>query len=280
LVDSQEFKQILDRVADEDNYKGTWESEITYYRNDVVVGADGKNYTVIVDQVSGIAPPNANYYVLADSLRDIISTYDREMQITQAVLNQAEDDAPKSGYDITRFYTVQRDEEGNIELALSSADDVLVPSTDPNGNAIVDDQGNEVYMAVSASSQFQTAEQEGYQGYLVGDGVPPNGAAFTSGIAFPINAIKGQFALRTDYHPNRLFRYDGTRWVKIEDNIRMTMSNLGSSDVAVGADFEGKEVRQNQKSTFINNNNTAVINGKVIKERQSLSKALRPEADE
>jgi hypothetical protein len=135
-------------------------------------------------------------------------------------------------------------------------------------------------MAVSASSQFQTAEQEGYEGYIVGDGIPPNGAAFSSGIAFPINAIKGQFALRTDYHPNRLFRYDGSRWVKVEDNIRMTMSNLGASDVALGADFEGKDIRQNQKSTFINNNNTDVINGKVIKEKQSLSKALRPEADE
>jgi hypothetical protein len=280
LVDSQEFKQILDRVADEDSYKGSWEAGVIYYKNDVILGPDGKNYTVIVDQVVGVSPPNSSYYELADSLRDIISTYDREMQITQAVLNQAEADAPKSGYDITKFYTIQRDDEGNIELALSSADDVIIPSTAPNGDPLLDDQGNEIYMAVSASSQFQTAEQEGYEGYIVGDGIPPNGAAFSSGIAFPINAIKGQFALRTDYHPNRLFRYDGSRWVKVEDNIRMTMSNLGASDVAPGADFEGKDIRQNQKSTFINNNNTDVINGKVIKEKQSLSKALRPEADE
>ena len=45
-------------------------------------------------------------------------------------------------------------------------------------------------------------------------------------------------------------------------------------------EFEGKDVRQTQKAGFINNTNTATINGNTVKERQSLSKALRPEADE
>jgi hypothetical protein len=280
LVDSQEFKDILDRVADTDNFKGDWLPEITYYKDDIVKAPDGKNYVVIVDSVTGVSPPNTNYYALADSLRDIVSTYEREMQITQAVLDQAEADVPKSGYDTTKFYTVQKDEEGGIELALASADDTLIPSTDPQGNTLLDDQGNEIYMAVSASSQFQTAEREGYQGYLTGDGVPPNGAPFSSGISFPINPITGQFALRTDYYPNRLFRYDGRRWIKFEDNIRMTMSNLGESDVGEGDRFEGKDVRLTQKAGFINNDNESVINGKPIKEKQSLSKALRPQADE
>jgi hypothetical protein len=66
----------------------------------------------------------------------------------------------------------------------------------------------------------------------------------------------------------------------MEDNVRMTMSNLGESDTGVGDTFEGKDVRQTQKTGFINNTNVAKINGKQIKERQSLSKALRPEADE
>jgi hypothetical protein len=38
--------------------------------------------------------------------------------------------------------------------------------------------------------------------------------------------------------------------------------------------------RQTQKTSFINNENSAVINGHNIKEKQSLSKALRPKADE
>jgi hypothetical protein len=280
LVDSQEFKDILDKVADSENYKGEWEPDVIYYRDDVVKGPDGKNYVVIVDSVTGISPPNSTYYDLADSLRDIISTYDREMQITQAVLNQADADLPKSGYDTSKFYTVQRDAEGNVELALSNSIDQLIPSTDEQGNTILDDNGEPIYMSITASSEFQTAERNGYDGYLVGDGVPPNGAAFSSGIAFPINPVKGQYALRTDYFPNRLFRYDGRRWVKVEDNVRMTMTNLGGEDVGVGNEFEGKEIRQTQKAGFINNTNVNKINGKLINERQSLSKALRPEADE
>ena len=37
--------------------------------------------------------------------------------------------------------------------------------------------------------------------------------------------------------------------------------------------------RISQKTGFINNNNTATIAGKVVQERQSLSKALKPTAD-
>ena len=60
----------------------------------------------------------------------------------------------------------------------------------------------------------------------------------------------------------------------------MTMNNLGASDVAAGAPFEGKDIRQTLKTTFINNENTARIDGRIVKEKQSLSKALKPKADE
>jgi hypothetical protein len=58
------------------------------------------------------------------------------------------------------------------------------------------------------------------------------------------------------------------------------MSNLGASDTGPGDMFEGRESRQTQKATFVNNDKVSRINGKDIKEKQSLSKALRPEADE
>ena len=60
----------------------------------------------------------------------------------------------------------------------------------------------------------------------------------------------------------------------------MTMSNLGPSDIESGNRFEGKDARETQKTNFINNNNTATINGKTVKEKQSLHKALRPKADD
>ena len=72
--------------------------------------------------------------------------------------------------------------------------------------------------------------------------------------------------MRLDYYPNRLFRYDGTRFVKVEDNVRTTLTP--------GAD------NKTQRSSFVNN--TAKITTKDrgnIDSRQSLSDLLRPKKD-
>jgi hypothetical protein len=282
LVDSQEFKQILDDIADSESYQGTYNSNITYYPGDVVLAADGKKYQVL-QEVTGVSPPNLTYFVLADTLRDVVSTYEKEMQITAAVLNQAEADAPRSGYDTSKYYTLQRTDDGTAELASIDATQITVDAetqaTDEDGNLLYDADGNPVYVGQTASTMLLPADGDGYDGYLTEDGVPPNGAPFTAGISFPNNPANGQFALRTDYLPNRLFRFDGARWRKFEDNVRMTMSNLGASDVATGT-FAGKDVRQTQKATFINNPTVSTIDGHTVKQKQSLSKALRPEADE
>jgi len=256
LVDSQEFKQILDGIADTENYKGGWSSTTTYYPDDVVTGPDGRKYTVI-SEVTGITPPNTTYYRDADTLRDIMSTYETEMQITQAVLDQAEADAPKSGYDTSMFYTVPLDDNGKIKLVTADGEAVTVDNNDPNAG-------------VDASYVVAHPVKDGYDSYHQ-EALPPNGAPFTSGIAFPLSPVEGQFCLRTDYFPKRLFRYDGKRWVKYEDNVRMTMSNNGS---------DSAEPRLNQRGTFINNTKVNTIDGKQVPEKQSLSKALRPKADE
>jgi hypothetical protein len=282
LVDSQEFKQILDDIADREFYKGTYNSTITYYPGDVVLADNGKKYQVI-QEVTGVAPPNNTYYALADTLRDVISTYEKEMQITAAVLDQAETDAPRSGYDTSKYYTLQRTDDGTAELASVDASlvtvDAQTQATDENGVLQFDSDGNAIYVGQTASSVILPADGDGYEGYLTKDGLPPNGAPFTAGISFPNNPVNGQFAPRTDYLPNRLFRFDGVRWRKFEDNVRTTMSNLGASDVAADKPFAGKDVRQTQKSTFINNPTVNTIDGNTVKEKQSLSKALRPEAD-
>jgi hypothetical protein len=242
LVDSQEYKEILDGVAGE-----------------------GSNLT----------------------LRDVMSTYEKEMQITQAVLDQAETDAPKSGYDTSRYYHLQKDTEGNAELVTVDSDLVAQysadrgePALDENGDPVLDENGDPVYAGANASTQNQTMDGKYYDGYITEDGIPANGAPFSAGIAFPINPTLGQYCLRKDYLPNRLFRFNGTRWTKIEDVARMTMNNLGTDDVVSGQRFEGKDVRQTQKTSFINNDTTAQIDGRTVKEKQGLSKALRPKADE
>jgi len=242
LVDSQEYKDILDGVAGE-----------------------GSNLT----------------------LRDVMSTYEKEMQITQAVLDQAETDAPKSGYDTSRYYHLQKDTAGNAELVTVDSDLVAQysadrgePALDENGNPVLDENGNPVYAGANASTLNQTMDGKYYDGYITEDGIPANGAPFSAGIAFPVNPTLGQYCLRKDYLPNRLFRFNGTRWTKIEDVARMTMSNLGTDDVLSGQRFEGKDVRLNQKGSFINNDTSAKIDGRTVQEKQGLSKALRPKADE
>jgi hypothetical protein len=246
LVDSQEFKNILDGIQTDENGDPT-----------------------------------------DTTLRDIMSTYEKEMQITQAVLDQAEADAPKSGYDTTQFYTVRKNlETGNADI-VSADGDVLLASletqaTDTDGNLLFDSNGNAIYVGSTASTVLVSPDINEYHYGNVenGDGIPPNGIPFTSGIAFPVTPANGQFHLRTDFRPQRLFRFNGTRWVKYEDNVRMTMNNLGASDVEVGAQFEGKEVRQTQLTGFINNPTVTKIHNKDVKEKQSLSKALRPKADD
>jgi hypothetical protein len=183
-----------------------------------------------------------------NTLRDVLSTYEKEMQINNGILAQADVDAGKSGYDTSHFYTLQVNEQGKPELVTTDLT-TLDASTQ-----------NEMADRIN-----QTPDRTGYNGYLLGDGLAPNGEVFGSGITFPTNSIEGDYYLRTDFLPNRLFRFNGSRWIKIEDNVRMTLSNSNT--------------RQTQKTTFINNTTSSEICGETIAERQSLSKALRPKAD-
>lgn len=195
IFDSQEFKDILDLPASEDE-------------------------------------PNGN------TLRDVLSTYEREMQINDAVVAQAEVDAAKSGFDVSHYYTVQSNDDGNVEITKTDAD----------------------------GSVEALPIRKGYIGYLLGTQDAPNGAALGHGISFPTNSQEGDYFLRTDFMPKRMFRYDGTRWIKVQDDVRMTLTNT--------------DTRYTQKGTFINNTRSSVIGGETVQERQSLSTALRPKKPE
>lgn len=99
-------------------------------------------------------------------------------------------------------------------------------------------------------------------GYLTGEEEAPNGEPFGSGIAFPVNAKIGDYFLRLDYLPQKLFRFDGRLWIEISRNVR-TEPGLVPEDLS-------------QLSTFINNDNVVpVSDGGDIPSRQSLSKFLR-----
>jgi hypothetical protein len=112
-----------------------------------------------------------------------------------------------------------------------------------------------------------TPKSDGYTaGYLTGDGVPPNGLPVTAGVQFPVNPVAGDYALRLDYMPNRLFRYDGKRWIKIEEKVRTNLNNGPMNNTL--------------RSTFVNNTYTVPTTDMGnIPGRQSLSEILRPRAD-
>jgi hypothetical protein len=157
------------------------------------------------------------------TLKDLLSTYNRELSINDGILAQAEADAPKSGYETRQFYTLAVDDGGSP--VLRTVDETDIPASSSSLASLAD--------GVPAKT--------GYTGYLVGDGYPVNGAAFGHGIQFPVNAAQDDFFLRTDFMPNRLFRFEGTRWIKVEDAVRMDMTN--------------NDTRRTLKTGFINNNN-------------------------
>jgi hypothetical protein len=104
------------------------------------------------------------------------------------------------------------------------------------------------------------------RGYLVGDAAAPNGLPMGSGITFPSNPKSGDYFLRTDYLPQQLFRWSGTLWVKISENVR-TGTALGEDDKSL-------------RASFINNSNVTVrTDGTTMPEKQALSQIFKIQAD-
>ena len=103
-------------------------------------------------------------------------------------------------------------------------------------------------------------------GYLSGDDQAPNGYPMGAGTSFPADPQLGDYFMRLDYLPQKLFRFNGKMWVEISSNVR--------------TDIGFTEEDQSQLSTFINN--TAVVptaQGGVIPSRQSLSNVLKIQPD-
>lgn len=169
LVDSQEYKDILGKIAAGDTNGDGIEDE-----NDTTLG-------------------------------DLLSTYNKYIEINDAIVTRAEADVPASGYDTSFIYHEP------------------VSDTGYPGDANLTSSSTKV------------------QGYLTGDAMPPNASSVAAGIAFPGSPSEGTYYLRLDYNPNRLFRYDGKRWIKIEDAVR--------TDLTPGTG------NKTQLSGFVNNDN-------------------------
>jgi len=156
------------------------------------------------------------------SLRDLISTHNKELQINDSVVAQAEADAPKSGYESRQFWTMAVDPQG--KPVIQTADETTIDASTSS---------------ILASDVNGVPVRAGYSGYLLGDGYPVNGHEFGHGIQFPSAPAQNDFFLRTDFMPNRLFRFDNSKWLMVEDAVRMNMTN--------------NDTRSTLKTGFINN---------------------------
>jgi hypothetical protein len=210
---------------------------------------DSQEYKDILDNIMVDAPDYdpTNGNVSLGSTLSTISTY---QNINDKILAEAEKEVPLSGYDISHLYIKSTTPDGKYP-----GDPIGVTA---DGNVTVD------------SSQVTTdyailSPQAVPEGWLTGNGLTPNGMPVAVGIAFPTSPAVGDYALRTDYLPNRLFRYDGRRWVKVEDNVKTTLTP--------GAD------NTTQRSGFVNNTETYTNNSGNVSVRQSLSDALKIKAD-
>ena len=237
---------ISDCTNASEGYSPTWFPHL--WRCKINPLTDSQEYKDILNKIKVDEDINGNTgNVTLGSVTSIINKY---QEINDAIIREAETNVPYSGYDVSHLYILPTEptQDGlGDTIGVTADSNVTADSGSINGSAAV----------VSPDATIP--------GWLTGDGQTPNGLPVTSGIAFPSSPLVGDYALRTDYLPNRLFRWNGTRWVKIEDNVRTTLTPGPSN--------------QTQRSSFVNNTDTYTNNTGNVTVRQSLSQALRPKAD-
>jgi len=247
MADAQEYNSITNKPFVTEY---VWDPS-DFYPQGAIVNYGDVYYQAQRNVPADIEITNTTYWreYTPETISDAQGTRVKDQEINDAILTQAEIEVPLSGYDVTKFYILptQDEQPGNTDGLTADNSDVTVDTTEGGMNV--------------------TPKADGYTlGYLTGDGIAPNGLPVTPGVAFPPNAVSGDYCLRLDYRPNRLFRYDGRRWIKIEDKVRTDLSN--------------GPLNETLRSGFVNNTYTVPTTDMGnIPSRQSLSEILRPRAD-
>jgi hypothetical protein len=245
MTNAQEVKDVLKTPVVPQNI---WDND-NFYPTGTIVNQGDVYYQAVQNVPAGTAITNTAYWAIYDPLTasDVFSTRTKDQEINDAVLLQADIEVPLSGYDKQKFYVEPTINGMPANPAGLTADETVTVDGSQGGLAV-------------------TPQGPGYtQGYLTGDATP-NGLPVTTGIAFPLSPVAGDYVLRLDYRPNRLFRYDGIRWVKIEDGVRTDLNNGPNN--------------KTQRSSFVNNTSTVNTTDRgLMPSRQSLSEILKPKAD-
>ena len=248
MVNAQEYSQIINEPFMPENI---WDNG-NFYPAGTIVNYGNTYYQASQNVPAGTDITNTAYWTIItdpDTVGDKQTTRPKDLAINDAILTQAYNDVPLSGYDNVKFYILPTGPNGEPGSAGLTADDTF-PTVDG-----------------TQTGEGITPKSFGYvQGYLTGSTTAPNGLPVTPGVAFPPNPVLGNYCLRLDYFPNRLFRYDGRAWVAITDNVRTDLDYATQS--------------LTQRSSFVNNTYTVPTTDQGnIPSRQSLSEILEPQPD-
>jgi hypothetical protein len=209
----------------------------------------------------------------------------KNLSINNAIVAQAESDLPLSGYNTDKLFVLPVDANGHsLQTTISSNGNVSSGSTTANNNAnqsnnnsqpaldangnVISTTGNSQPMLMSAlenNASIVATPTQNVLTYLLGPSNAPNGFSVRSLTYFPDTPNIGEYVLRTDYLPNVLFRWDGVRWSVVNEVRRSPIT--GNTD-------------QTQLGTFVNNTETTKLSsGKIIQQRQALSKIFSAKSD-
>jgi hypothetical protein len=158
LVDSEEFSQILTAPIDQDTYLGIWDTTKPYPAGYVITYGD-KNYRSLIDVPAGIMPPNITYWQLdtADNLKDILATYNTNIAINDAALQEAARLVPKSGYTTNNLYIVPTYGEYSSNGVLSRAINNPAPPVNVNTNGGVPNPAYTGTVMMVSSTQYKNS---------------------------------------------------------------------------------------------------------------------------
>jgi hypothetical protein len=200
---------------------------------------------------AGTEITNTNYWTIYNpaTQSEVFSTRTKDNQINDAILTQADVEVPLSGYDVKPLVRCAYFGQWTTSQSYFTNH----PESRHCG------WHTRWYERNSTSRWI-------YCGLFDWGWCAAKWFASNNWCTIPVGAVAGDYCLRLDYFPNRLFRYDSRRWVKIEDKVRTNLNNGSTNDTL--------------RSGFVNNTyTTSTTDLGNIPQRQSLSQILRPRAD-
>lgn len=201
------FYVVQDGIYSSEGYSPTWWSHL--WRVKCTPLTDAEEYSQIINQV--VLDPDSSEPIIgtdgnAITTGDISSTANSYQEINDAIVSEAENMAPFSGYDTTPLWAPL--------FSKGTANSTpWAPGSSPN---------------------------QKFTGYLVADGTAANGYPVNNATSFPDDPATGDYILREDFVPPRLYRFSGKSWVAVSSKQRAKLTP-GTGDT--------------QRDFFINNSN-------------------------